>query len=74
MSVIEPKERASNLIYRFQIETSTSSKEHGINQELAIQCSLISVDLILNYDNGHRNDYWGEVKQEILKFGKKNLD
>lgn len=71
MAIIEPKERAANLIYRFQIETSTSSKEHGINQELAIQCSLISVDLILNYDNFHRNDYWGEVKQEILKFGKR---
>lgn len=72
MAVIEPKERAAHLIYRYQIETSTSSKEHGINQELAIQCSLIAVDLILNYDNFHRNDYWGEVKQEILKFGKRN--
>jgi hypothetical protein len=72
MAIITPKERASNLIYRYQIETSTSSKEHGINQELAIQCCLIAVDLILNYDNGHKNDYWGEVKQEILKFGKQN--
>lgn len=65
-----PKEKASHLIYRFQIETTTSSDEHGINEELAIQCSLIAVDLILNYDNCHRNDYWGEVKQHILKFGK----
>lgn len=65
------KEQAVELIYRYQIETSSSEPEYGINQELAIMCSLIAVDLILNYDTTHRNDYWAEVKQEILKFGKR---
>jgi hypothetical protein len=34
--------------------------------EFAKQCALIAVDEILNKD-GYNNDYWKEVKQEILK-------
>jgi hypothetical protein len=62
-----PKEKASQLMYRFQNECISDEENKGINFTLAKQCSLIAVELILNYDNCHRNDYWGEVKLEILK-------
>ena len=61
------KQQAEKLIYRFQNECISDKEDKGINFTLAKQCSLIAVDLILNYDNFHRNDYWGEVKLEILK-------
>jgi hypothetical protein len=62
-----PREEASKLIYRFQNECISDKEDKGINSTLAKQCSLIAVDLILNYDNCHRNEYWGQVKLEILK-------
>jgi hypothetical protein len=65
--IVEPEKKAEELIYRFQNECISDEEDKGINFVLAKQCSLIAVDLILNYDNCHRNDYWGEVKLEILK-------
>jgi hypothetical protein len=62
-----PEEKATELLYRFQNECVSDEENKGINKTLAKQCALISLELILNYDNGHRNDYWGKVKLEILK-------
>lgn len=62
-----PKEQADKLMYRFQNECISDEKHKGINFVLAKQCALITLELILNYDNCHKNDYWGEVKLEILK-------
>jgi len=70
---MKPEEKASELIYRFQNECVPDKEGTGIDFILAQQCALISLELILNYDNGHRNDYWGKVKLEILKYERANL-
>lgn len=62
-----PKEKAEELIYRFQNECISEKQDKGIDFILAKQCSLIALELILNYDNCNRNEYWGQVKLEILK-------
>jgi hypothetical protein len=64
-----PKEQANKLIYRFQNECISDEENKGINFILAKQCALIAIEMILNYDNYHRNDYWGQVKLEILNNG-----
>jgi hypothetical protein len=51
-----PEEKATELLYRFQNECVSDEENKGINKTLAKQCALISLELILNYDNGHRND------------------
>ena len=61
-----PEKKAEELIYRFQNECISDQENKGISFLLAKQCSLIAVDLILNYDNCHKNDFWGHVKLEIL--------
>lgn len=62
-----PLKKAEELLYRFQNECISDKEDKGINFTLAKQCSLIAVDLILNYDNYHNNKFWGDVKLEILK-------
>lgn len=62
-----PEKKAEELIYKFQNECISENEGTGIDFILAKQCALLAVNLILNYDNCHRNDYWGEVKLQILK-------
>lgn len=61
-----PKEKAIDLMDKYL------DLDFHIYLENVKQCALIAVDEILNNDNNFfntysQNDYWQEVKQEILK-------
>ena len=62
-----PKEKAYELIIKFQL------KPEGINKELAKRCALIAVDELIKYVQpdpsfpGYNEWFWEEVKQEIEK-------
>ena len=56
-----PREKASELIVNYQLKCKS------LNYEQAKQCSLISVDEIINLDDfsSEGRDYWEQVKQEL---------
>ena len=65
-----PKEKAEELINRFENKTYSQVKD-----EIAKQCALIAVDEIIKalskadtcYDLIEHIDFWEEVKQELIK-------
>ena len=62
-----PKEKAEELVNRFENETHSLVKD-----EDAKQCALIAVDEVLNFIHTDafsytNEEYWQEVKQEIEK-------
>jgi len=75
---MEAKDKAIELVQKFQFEVKDSNSKDGGNLMFlceAKQCALIAVDEILNespngFDNNFeqkRKLYWQDVKQEILK-------
>lgn len=52
-----PKEKAKELVNKFIPLCGMEMTE--------IQCALIAVDEVIDKD-GYNNDYWKEVKQEII--------
>ena len=70
-----PKEKAIELVERFNV---LQTFIEGFDYEHAIECALIAVDEILNYDLKAKTEsqfvierrieeYWQEVKQEVEK-------
>jgi len=62
-----PKEKAEELFYKMAY--NSSEEDHNCSHYVAINCSLIAVDAILNVAKEIATkesiDYWQEVKQEI---------
>ncbi len=69
-----PKEKSEELVQKYMMNTPV-----GFHIEDAKECALIAVDEIM-YNNlmeypqhsiiyaPHKNDYWQQVKQELLTF------
>jgi len=64
-----PKEKAEELVALFEYEDNLGIADNtgieGIDKKKAKRCALIAVDEIIDKD-GYNNDYWKEVKQEII--------
>jgi hypothetical protein len=58
---MDTKEKAEDLIDSF----SRDGYDIVMSEKLAIRCALIAVDEVIDKD-GYNNDYWEEVKQEII--------
>jgi hypothetical protein len=65
-----PKEKAKELVNAMGLSTSYTIKNGEkiplYRNQYAKQCALIAVDEILSVLNGYTQDYWKEVKQELL--------
>ena len=68
-----PKEKALDLIHKFEHAKKYSNVTNAMSKELAKECALIAVDEIVQSrkdDNIFRVQdltYWQQVKQEIEK-------
>lgn len=69
-----PKEKAEDLFYKYLIyfPEFRNDLEYDYNTESAKTCAFIAVDEIINsVDNEHvsdiYNEFWENVKQEIIK-------
>ena len=62
-----PKEKAFDLIYKFQHPLSEESNTDCLHIEVAKEFALIAVDEILKTNPYKARNYWQEVKQEIEK-------
>lgn len=63
-----PKEKAKELIDRFNNHTFNVEKETEDNFESAKQCALITCNEVLGYMGADRGtEFWQKVKQEIEK-------
>ena len=65
-----PKEKAFDLIYKFQHPLSEESNTDCLHIEVAKEFALIAVDEIIDNivdDDKQVLNYWAEVKQEIEK-------
>jgi hypothetical protein len=65
-----PKEKAFELITKFQHPISEKSDTDCLHIEVAKEFALIAVDEVMSYmtpqtDSKEAFDYWREVKQEI---------
>ena len=79
--MINPKEKAQELLFQFSHANSCVKSAKNVPVELILmrnkQCALIAVDEIINANGLHPNDtdydynkaelYWLEVKKEIEK-------
>jgi hypothetical protein len=61
-----PKEKAEELINKFQQDVQIIEEDNDSERFYAKQCALIAVDEIIDTPNPMPN-YWQEVKQEIEK-------
>jgi hypothetical protein len=67
---LTPKEKAKELVDKFQYAKNYRNSSNAMSESLAKQCALIAVDEIINYlisnsITGTLTTYWKEVKTEI---------
>jgi 2-hydroxy-3-keto-5-methylthiopentenyl-1-phosphate phosphatase len=69
---MEAKEKAKELVHRFQETMFFHVTDERIDIEEAKQCALIAVDEIINsiqeiFETFEERQYWQQVKKEIEK-------
>ena len=66
------KEKAEQLLERFEFEVRDIDGKVSHNKEEAIKCALICIEEIINaceynYVEVYNTDWWNKVKQEVKK-------
>jgi len=70
MNNLMSKEKAEELVNKFQYAKKYSNSQNSMSFELAKQCALIAVDEIIKAGKDvdeFADSYWQEVKEEIIK-------
>lgn len=60
-----PKEKAKDLVNKFDIDLAPFSEYGYWDKNQAKQCALITVDEVLKQCYSALESYWDEIKQEI---------
>lgn len=68
---ITPKEQAKELIEKLYPFTWQVGFDYNDDYEQAIECALISVDLILKNTTPKQLKYWRLARQEIINYKNK---
>jgi hypothetical protein len=65
---LTPKEKAKELVDKFQYAKNYTNSSNAMSESLAKQCALIAVDALISETYAYfsdRKSYWQQVKQEI---------
>ena len=65
-----PKEKAKELVNKFV--SLDNDIFCSVNYPYSKQCALIAIDEILKAVEGKYDEYWQQVKQEIINFKSKS--